>query len=138
MLKKLLKNKFKKAFTLIEMLIVVIMIWIVMTSILSISVWELNYNKYKLIWQIVNKDNVYIKWVNNILTICPIQLTGQIWDTKLQAINTKCINYTYFINIPNWIDFYKVQWLIVDKNLNYIDYKHRNIFQVKKWILFIN
>ncbi len=98
----------KKAFTLIEMLIVVVMIWIIMGWILSISVWELNYFKYKLIWQIVNNDNVYIKWTNNILKICNIQLTGQINNTHLQVLNNKCVNYKYFVNLPNWIDFYKV------------------------------
>jgi len=136
---KKLENKFKKGFTLIEMLIVVIIIWILMWSVLSISVWEINYAKYKLIWQIVNQDNVYMKWTNNILKICSIQLTGEIWNTHLQPIFSKCINYRYFINLPNWINFYKVQWIIMNANLLPIkSYTHRWIFKVKNWVLFIN
>lgn len=125
----------KKTFTLIELTIVLVIIAMLFSIIFWINFWWLTLSKNQLIWIIVNKDNVYLKWDWNILKICNIELTWDINNTYLLKKN--CVDRSFFKPIVDWIDMYKVQWVFVNSEIEPINYTHRNIFIIKNWVLFL-
>ena len=124
----------KKAFTLIEMLVVVIIISVLFSTILWISIANRTLPNARLQWYLLNADNVYFKWDWNKLNICDITLTWDIWSTKL--VPTNCQEYEFYNSLPDWINFFKVQNMILDQNLNLVNnYDKPGVFEVKNWIL---
>ena len=125
------------AFTLIEITIVVVIIWILTSIVLGIYVNSKPLLQYKIINLVLNNNNVYVQWDWKNIKICNIWLTWDVGNTELYHKNDTCKIYPFSRKtFLDWVEFYKVESMFLDNKLMPINLQ-KWIVEINNWILSI-